>query len=165
MKEFEETILVLLIIVLIGASLYFIISEKQKEEMTIITYQEWTPQQVKSTIDSWNCYRCIHIIDVRANEEFLDGYIYYNNSMVWNVTNIDFGSIRFINNLLDYDENHNKYGLKKDNYIIYSKSGEEGLQVLELMTQMGFKNVYNMKGGFNQWVEEGYPITNNGEKQ
>ena len=43
-------------------------------------------------------------------------------------------------------------------YIIYSESGEDGKQALEEMRQLGFRNTYNISGGYQAWLAQGYPI-------
>lgn len=43
-------------------------------------------------------------------------------------------------------------------YIIYSESGEQGKQALEEMRKLGFRNTYNISGGYQAWLAQGYPI-------
>jgi rhodanese-related sulfurtransferase len=37
------------------------------------------------------------------------------------------------------------------NYYVYCRSGARSAQACSLMGQLGFKNTYNLIGGFNEW--------------
>ncbi len=41
---------------------------------------------------------------------------------------------------------------KDKNYYIYCKSGGRSGQACSIMNQLGFKNTYNLIGGFSQWI-------------
>lgn len=40
---------------------------------------------------------------------------------------------------------------KSKNYYVYCKAGGRSAQACQLMNQMGFRNTYNLWGGFSQW--------------
>jgi len=40
---------------------------------------------------------------------------------------------------------------KEKNYLIYCKSGRRSSKVLEIIKDLGFTQVYNIKGGFEGW--------------
>lgn len=40
---------------------------------------------------------------------------------------------------------------KSKNYYVYCKAGGRSAQACQLMNQMGFRNTYNLLGGFSQW--------------
>ena len=83
-------------------------------------------------------------LDVRTTEEFNQGYIQGS-------INIDFyNSIDFMK-FLEKSE-------KDNNYYVYCKSGKRSHAACEIMTEMGFKNVYNLEGGFIDWVKNGNKI-------
>jgi len=45
--------------------------------------------------------------------------------------------------------------LKKDKkYILYCRSGRRSILASRMMTNMGFKDVNNLHGGYNAWVSE-----------
>ena len=83
-------------------------------------------------------------LDVRTIEEFSQGYIQGS-------INIDFyNSIDFMKFL----ENSEKY----NNYYVYCRSGKRSYAACKIMTEMGFKNVYNLKGGILEWIKNGYKV-------
>ena len=48
--------------------------------------------------------------------------------------------------------------LPKDKpYLLYCRSGGRSMKTLNLMKEMGFKNVSEMEGGFLAWSEKGFP--------
>ncbi len=40
------------------------------------------------------------------------------------------------------------------NYYVYCRSGGRSAQACTIMNQLGFKNTYNLMGGFSQWKGE-----------
>ena len=42
--------------------------------------------------------------------------------------------------------------------IIYCRSGNRSGQALEIMRELGFRNVYDMRGGIAAWQSAGYPV-------
>ncbi len=48
---------------------------------------------------------------------------------------------------------------KTDKHIvIYCKKGGRGALATKLVQDLGYKNVYNLKGGITGWLEAGYPV-------
>tara|TARA_B100001057_G_scaffold484943_1_gene563867 strand:+ start:201 stop:518 length:318 start_codon:yes stop_codon:yes gene_type:complete len=83
-------------------------------------------------------------LDVRTVEEFNQGFI--ENSI-----NRDFyNSIDFMK-FLEKSE-------KDNNYYVYCRSGIRSHAACEIMTDMGFNNVYNLEGGFLEWVKSGFSV-------
>ncbi|MCK7591475.1 rhodanese-like domain-containing protein [Subsaxibacter sp. CAU 1640] len=41
---------------------------------------------------------------------------------------------------------------KSKNYYVYCKAGARSAQACAVMNQLGFKNAYNLIGGFSQWT-------------
>ena len=80
------------------------------------------------------------ILDVRTEEEVEEGYIP-------NARNIDiYKGQEFIDEIEK---------LAKDkNYYIYCRSGARSAQACTIMDQKGFKNTYNLVGGFSEWQGE-----------
>jgi rhodanese-related sulfurtransferase len=82
------------------------------------------------------------ILDVRTPEEFAEGHIE-------SAVNIDFYADAFPDEL---------DGLDRDKtYLIYCRSGSRSGSTFKMMKQLGFKNVFNMKGGIESWRVE-YPV-------
>lgn len=50
--------------------------------------------------------------------------------------------------------------LDKDKvYLLYCASGGRSGETAQLMNKMGFKNLYNMEGGFREWVKQKMPVS------
>ena len=92
----------------------------------------------------------ITILDVRTSQERANGYI--NNS-----THIDFYDDSFIDkvNLLN----------KENPIYIYCKVGGRSAKVSEKISELGFKDVYNLEGGFITWAGHNLPFEFNLENK
>lgn len=82
------------------------------------------------------------IIDARTREEFADEHIE-------NAINLDYYSETFRDELNKLDKNKI--------YLIYCRTGRRTGLALDIMEELGFREVYNMLGGITQWKEEGFP--------
>lgn len=80
------------------------------------------------------------ILDVRTLEEV-------NEGIIPNAINIDiFMGQGFIDELEQ---------LPKDKtYFVYCRSGKRSAQACDVMQQLGFKEAYNLLGGFMEWQGE-----------
>ncbi|MDT7827832.1 rhodanese-like domain-containing protein [Pricia sp. S334] len=77
------------------------------------------------------------VLDVRTPEEVEEGYIP-------NATNIDFYlGQEFLTEVEKLD--------KDKNYYVYCRSGNRSGQACAVMNSVGFKNAYNLEGGFMKW--------------
>jgi rhodanese-related sulfurtransferase len=83
------------------------------------------------------------LLDVRTNEERINGYLL-------NSTHIDYYDKRFIEKINLLDKNKPVY--------VYCKVGGRSLKVSNKLIQFGFKNVYNLEGGFLRWSNNQLPI-------
>ncbi len=109
------------------------------EDKTLeVSFRSVGPHEFKKLIESKNS----KLIDVRTKEEYLQGHIsgasqvdYYNSS--------EFN--KFLNS-----QN------KDEAYIIYCRSGNRTAQTIEKMRELGFKNVTELKGGYNAWKSAGF---------
>lgn len=83
------------------------------------------------------------ILDIRTPEETAEGYI---------------EGAEFINFLGDdFEEELNN--LKKNRtYFVYCRSARRTIPATEKMKELGFKKVYMLEGGLNNWVESGKPL-------
>jgi rhodanese-related sulfurtransferase len=84
------------------------------------------------------------VLDVRTQEELNEGFIP-------NAIHIDiYKGQGFIYEVEELD--------KTKNYYVYCRSGARSGQACAIMSQLGFKNAYNLVGGFNEWKGEiAYP--------
>ena len=85
----------------------------------------------------------IVLIDVRSSEEMQTGYIAGTH-------HLDFKAPGFKNSLDSLD--HSK------TYFVYCASGKRSGKALEMMNEMGFKNVAALEGGLRLWNAKGLPI-------
>ena len=76
------------------------------------------------------------LIDVRTPEEVADGSIDGN-------TNINVNSPSFKSEIEKLNKNIP--------VLIYCKSGGRSGKAMEIMKEMGFKEVYNLNGGYSNW--------------
>ena len=80
------------------------------------------------------------ILDVRTEEEFIEGYIP-------GAKNIDiYKGQGFLDAINELDKNKN--------YYVYCRSGARSSQACALMGQNGFGNTYNLMGGISGWEGE-----------
>lgn len=80
------------------------------------------------------------ILDVRTEEEVEEGYIP-------KAKNLDiYKGQEFIDEIDKLD--------KDKNYYIYCRSGKRSAQACTIMDQKGFRNTYNLIGGFSEWKGE-----------
>ncbi|MCW8804801.1 MAG: rhodanese-like domain-containing protein [Ignavibacteriaceae bacterium] len=91
------------------------------------------------------------LLDVRTEKEYLAGHI---KNAVW----LPRGFIEFkIQKLVDDPETE---------IILYCKRGSRSALTAYTLLGMGYKNVLNLEGGFEQWVVDGNSIYNeHGELQ
>lgn len=81
----------------------------------------------------------VSIIDIRTAEEYKSGYIK-------GAINIDYYKADFKEKLSKLDKN------KK--YFIYCRSGRRSGSAKTIFNDLGFKNVYNLESGIQEWVAE-----------
>jgi len=77
------------------------------------------------------------IVDVRTPKEIAGGKIDEN------ALEIDFKDGSFDSNISKLDKNNT--------YLIYCKSGGRSSKSTKKMIAAGFKNVYNLEGGYSEW--------------
>jgi phage shock protein E len=100
-----------------------------------------TPQEAQGLLmfsSKW-----VHVIDVRTPQEFAGGHIS-------GAINTDFSATDFrekINNLE-----------KGAAYLVYCHSGGRSAAATRVMKELGFKDIYNMTGGFSSWQAAGLPV-------
>ena len=80
------------------------------------------------------------ILDVRTEEEWSEGII------PGAILNDIYKGQGFVYRLEELD--------KEKNYYVYCKAGGRSAQACSIMNQMGFKNTFNLVGGFMNWNGE-----------
>jgi len=86
----------------------------------------------------------LQIIDVRTPSEFHAGCL--NGAK-----NIDFEAPDFAIKIAGMDKNAD--------YLLYCRSGRRSALAVAKLREMGFKNIIELKGGFNAWTAAGDPIS------
>lgn len=87
------------------------------------------------------------LVDVREQDEVAAGWIDANKVL------------KIPRGLLDIKAM--KGAIKPDQTIVvYCKVGGRGSLSTKMLQDLGFKNVYNLKGGVMGWLKAGYPIVN-----
>ncbi|MBU2019797.1 MAG: rhodanese-like domain-containing protein [Bacteroidetes bacterium] len=80
----------------------------------------------------------ILIVDVRTNEEIMRGKIA-------NAVELDYYNPEFEKNLKNLDTNKT--------IVVYCARGGRSLKASELFIKNGFKEVYNLEGGYTRFIE------------
>ena len=83
------------------------------------------------------------LLDIRTPAEVEAGHIS-------GAVNLDFYGSTFRDDLsvLDRDKV----------YLIYCRTGNRTGQAYNIMGELGFEKVYDMRGGISQWIATGYPV-------
>ena len=83
------------------------------------------------------------LVDVRRDDEYINGHI--ENSI-----NIDYMSDKFVGKTEMLDKNMP--------IILYCRSGRRSYLSAVKLSENGFKEVYNLKGGILSWIEIGNSV-------
>ena len=86
------------------------------------------------------------LVDVRTHDEYNSGYI--ENSL-----NIDYLSNDFSENLEKLDKNIP--------IVLYCRSGKRSSLSANKLSELGFKEIYNLEGGILEWIELGNSVVFN----
>ena len=116
-------------------SFLFVSSCKNNTKTEIITIV--SPQEVYDAV--YNTDE-VQLVDVRTKEEFMDGHL--NKAQNVCVTDADFM------------EKVTKLDKEKPIYV-YCKGGGRSARAPVILKKMGFKEIYDMQGGFDNWESQG----------
>ena len=147
MKATKVKILVLLGLILIStlSGCWYLAHQDEtlglKTQAQII--KEISPQEAETLIKNYTDSGNFTIIDVRTPGEFASGHLPQ-------AINLDFRSQTFNEKLAKLD--------KGVPYLVYCQSGNRSQKVLDIMRELGFRQVYGISGGIAQWSVEGLPI-------
>lgn len=132
MKKTRSIVFVCL--VLLAAISGCVAEEKPPEKAQ---YTDITIQQAKEMIAGGEVF----ILDVRTQQEYDEGRI--NGSTLIPVQVLD----------------KRLSEIPKDKKIlVYCRTGHRSAQASEILVNNGFKDVYNMKGGIEEWIKAGYEV-------
>ncbi len=83
------------------------------------------------------------ILDVRTPDEFANGHLaesilinYYDSDFKAQISNLD----------------------KSKPVFVYCKGGVRSVSAAKILTEAGFKEVYDLRGGFDSWAEARKPV-------
>lgn len=83
------------------------------------------------------------LLDVRTPGEYAEGHLEGS-------TLLDFNSASFRDEVAKLDRNQPVY--------VYCRSGGRSGRAADIMTDLGFKEVYNLEGGIMAWQRQGKPV-------
>ena len=104
-----------------------------KTEITTLEITQFDPDSAENGI----------LIDVRTPEEYAEGHLP-------NAINIDVKDEGFAEKMNEIKKNKNIY--------LYCKTGKRSTKAVAIADTLGFKNIYNLDGGFISWKEAGKPL-------
>ncbi len=108
--------------------------------------RQLTVQEVKAVLDKAPSARDkgFVLVDVRTVEEHDRGAIPGTD------LNIDYREIA---------RRHSELGVGLDDHIVvYCQSGKRSNVAADTLSDLGYKNVYNIRGSMNAWLQAGYPV-------
>lgn len=138
--DFKKNILAVLLVLFSGSGAFVLAAEAANKE------------PILTTINSAESLRMINanrknknfiLLDVRTPEEFKEKHIK-------EAVNINFHGE-------DFSAKLNMLP-KSRKILIYCRSGNRSGKSLPIMKGLGFKEVYNMDGGLNDWEANGFPL-------
>ncbi len=83
------------------------------------------------------------ILDVRTPTEF-------ERERLRNAVNLDVSAGVFSDRVARLD--------RQRTYLVYCQSGTRSARAAQIMSELGFAKVYNMRGGIAKWKDAGYPV-------
>lgn len=107
--------------------------------LTLFGKPKYDTVNQQQAIDIVDEYKKTQVLDVRTSEEYRQGSI--KGSMNINAQD---GAFKQKVDTLD----------KEGVYLLYCKSGKRSKQACDTMVEMGFKTVFNLKGGLSRWRGE-----------
>lgn len=103
-------------------------------------------QEVKRSLDKAPSLRekGFLLVDVRSIEEHDSGAIPGTDA------NIDFQEMA---------QRHKELGAGLDDHIVvYCQSGMRSNKAADILTELGYRNVYNVRGSVNAWLQAGFQL-------
>jgi len=138
-------VLLILSLILLGYS-----CQNKLDSITAQTLENISPEESENLIAQNGGNSDFVILDVRTLTEFNSGHIA-------NAIQIDYYADDFNSQLEKLD--------KEKTYLIYCRTGNRSSLASSTMQELGFKKIYNMIGGINQWKAEERPVTTNQDSE
>ncbi len=108
-------------------------------EKALKVIKQVTPKQAKEMIDKGG----VIVLDVRTTRE-------YKKGTIPGALHISRGLLEFKVTKAITDPNQK--------IIVFCAKGGRGALATKTLMEMGYKNVYNLKGGIKAWKAAGYPV-------
>jgi len=126
-----------IVAILVTASMPLDVSASHTRQLTV--------QEVKAALDKAPSLRekGFILVDVRTPEEHDTGAIPGTD------LNIEYREIA---------QRHREIGASLDDHIVYCQSGKRSNVAADTLTDLGYKNVYNIRGSMNAWQQARYPV-------
>ncbi len=128
------------------SALFFIIgcaTQERAGRAPVRMLEDVTPDEAYTIIKKNGNNPDFMLLDVRTEDEYRSGHLV-------DAVNIDFYSENFREKLDALD--------REDTYVIYCKSGGRSGQTLKMMEELGFRRVYNIIGGIQNWQRNNLPV-------
>jgi len=109
----------------------------------LVPFTDITPGQAADLIKEKSADPLFKILDVRTAEEFAV-------NRIKSALNIDVKAADFKDKVVKLDKN--------GTYLAYCRGGVRSVRAMNLMKELGFKQVYNLAGGLKKWQEEKLPL-------
>lgn len=113
-------------------------TQLQSEYKTLFEYSDVTVEQAKQLIEE---RPKLVILDVRTVSEYEDGHI--EGAILIPVQEIE--------DRLDELS-------KKDEILVYCRTGNRSSTAIDIMQADGFTKIYHMNRGITAWIDAGYPV-------
>jgi len=139
MKKVLWIVVVVVVLALVGGAVgYVFVGPSSSGSQAGSIYRTVTPQEAKALIES---RKDLLLVDVRSPEEFQGGSLP-------GATLIPF-----------WDFTKGRYDLPKDKPILLICAvGGRSLACGQMLAAKGYREVYNLKGGLDAWVEQRVPL-------
>lgn len=115
----------------------------QSAEVTNWGIKNVTPKEASSLIQANKNNPNFVIVDVRPSRQFANGYIEGAVNIALDARNPDI----FQGKVADLDRNNT--------YLTYCPDGCGA--AARIMNELGLQKIYDISGGYNEWLEEGLP--------
>ena len=127
-------------------------NEERPDDKEECIVKQLSPLECRELVELLSCMqsqdissdaKCLVILDVRTPQEYSSGHL--NGSI-----NLDFKSPSFSDQIARLDQNKA--------YLLYCRTGIRSARASLLMRSLGFRKLYNLTKGIEQWQREGYEV-------
>ncbi|HIH02434.1 MAG TPA: rhodanese-like domain-containing protein [Methanoregulaceae archaeon] len=108
------------------------------------TYTDLPVEEFKQMVDQFQGRSGeVTILDVRTDPEF-------QREHLRDAVNLDVSLGVFGDRVARFD--------RQKTYLVYCQIGTRSARAAQIMSDLGFAKVYNMRGGIAKWKDTGYPV-------